>query len=340
MWQTLNVDGYEYVAKLKNQNGHTQAILAIHSLKQGPALGGCRFQTYKDADHALREVLYLAKAMSFKNALAELPFGGGKIVLIENNIDSKPAVLSETAEFLNELNGAYIAGPDIGTNELDMDELRKHSEHVVCYTGFIKEAPLSSLTALGVYSAIKAALFFLTDNTEIKNKQIWIQGLGKTGYSLLTRCLHDGALPTISEKTPTLLEQVKRQFSVPEINQNQISQYHFDVFSPCGESGTITSEFINLINTSIICGSANAPLLEDNLIYPLHEKGIVFLPDYLVNAGGVIGIASTLENNDFSTTQQKVERIYERTLAILTEAQALNLPPAELTGQIVRKVFG
>ena len=328
---TLNIkdkpkDGFERVVYAEEDKFNFCSVIAIHNTKRGPALGGCRYFNYQDLNKQEEDVLKLAEAMTYKNSLAELPFGGGKAT-IHSKINKKDAY-SLFGEVLNKLNGTYITAGDMGTVDEDLKGFREYSNHVCNPIG--SDSGLG--TALGVYYSMLGCVEFKYGKESLKNKNIFIKGYGKTGSRIASLCKKDGANIEISdlEHKKDLIERDGYKFC----NQLQDTSFEkIDIYSPCAGGGDLNREFLSFSRNkiSIISGAANNQLANKDIEKELNNEGILYCPDYCANAGGVIilgsrlSIKENLEPND-KVVDDLLRKIKSRTKLILEKSQKnLNL---------------
>lgn len=309
-----------------------KAIIAIHSTELGPAVGGCRCLPYHNTISAIQDALLLGKGMSYKAAMHNLPHGGGKAVIIKpRKIVDKEKFYKSFAQFVDSFNGRYITAIDAGTTPEDMDIINQHTPHVLATS---HQPDVSFSTALGVYSAMLAATEFKF-NSSLKNKKILIQGVGSVG-SILCKLLHEaGAQLMISDINPNLLEKISSQYQAKIIPPAQVYTTASDIFSPCGLGGVITETTVNNLKTKIICGAANNQAESTTALKKLSEYGVIYIPDYLVNAGGLINVALRRACASIEFMQSRVLGIGNLTTDILKQANQAKRLPVEITDEIV-----
>jgi len=270
------------------------AIIAIHSTKLGPALGGCRCIDYPDTDSATEDVTRLAKGMSYKAALAGIHHGGGKSVLIRpKEFKDRHAYFEEFGEFVESLDGSYITSVDSGTNIEDMDDISHATSHV-CGTSSDGCTP-SIYTAMGVLEGIKAAVKAKLHRHDLDGIHVAIQGVGNVGAALALSLEELGAKLSLSDVSDTTLNnclsKLKNPGSANIISPKDIYKVPCDVFSPCGLGGIINQDSLQQLDCKIVAGSANNQLADEVDGMSLHESGILYAPDYVINAGGLIDVS-------------------------------------------------
>ena len=264
-----------------------QAVIAIHDTSRGPALGGCRFYAYKNTDDGIQDAIRLAQGMSYKAALAGVEQGGGKAVIIApREVPNREELFREFGRFVHSLAGRYITAMDVGTTTDDMDTIAGVTPHTSCTSSSGNPAPY---TALGVFYGIKASLRACTElSDDVSDAHIAVQGLGHVGFSLC-ELLHDaGAKLTVSDLDAEKVSRCEQLFGAKSVDPKHILSVECDVFSPCGMGGIIQADFVNELNCRAVTGSANNQLATPEAGLALHRQDILYAPDYLVNAGGLI----------------------------------------------------
>lgn len=306
-----------------------KALIAIHNTKLGPALGGCRFIEYPSTQAALNDAMRLARGMSFKAALVNLPLGGGKSVIIKPSTPfDRSAYMHQFGKFIHELNGRYITALDSGTQLSDMDIIAEHTPYVASLSKYNGDP--SPYTARGVLKGIQAAVAFKLGKDHFKNVHVAIQGLGHVGYEL-ARYLHElGAILTVTDISPTLIDSAVKAFGATAVPPDQIHKVPCDVFAPCALGAVINDLSITQLQTTIVAGAANNQLAHSFHGKQLHEKGILFAPDYVLNAGGLIYAASKYLNTSDQQTTEQINGIYTSLMEIFNRSALENRPTSEI----------
>lgn len=313
-----------------------KAIIAIHNTKLGPALGGCRFIEYPDTASALYDAMRLARGMSYKSACVNLPLGGGKAVIIKpkGNYD-RTAYFHAFGQFVSELNGRYITALDSGTILSDMDIIAEHTPHVASLSSY--DGDPSPFTAHGIFRGIEAAVLFKLKKSTLDGVHVAIQGLGHVGF-LLCQYLHEaGARLSVADINPERVMTACRQFNATHIPSDQIHKISCDVFSPCALGGIINDQTLHQFQTPIIAGAANNQLGHSYHGQKLHEKGILYAPDYVINAGGLIYAASKYLHLADEKAQTQILGIGETLTAIFDRAATERRPTSDIADQIARE---
>jgi leucine dehydrogenase len=314
-----------------------KAIIAIHNTNLGPSLGGCRFKIYNHYQEAIYDAMRLARGMSLKSALADLPLGGGKAVIMEPTTPyNRIELLKSFGKFINELRGRYITAVDVGTNVADMDVINQSTLYVTCTSAYEGNGPSNpaALTALGVQQGIKAALQFRFGSPELANRHIAIQGVGSVGYLLAEMLSREGAKLTVCDMNQQAVNQCVERFGATACSLDEVMRLKCDVLAPCALGAVLNQETIPHIQAPIVAGAANNQLatVEDGA--RLAEHGIIYAPDYVINAGGIIHVAYQYQGKNYERIIEKVNGIYHTTLNILNKAKAQNKPTSEVAEQI------
>jgi leucine dehydrogenase len=295
-------------------------IIAIHSTTLGPAVGGTRFWNYPSEDEALTDALRLSHGMTYKNALAGLPLGGGKSIIIGNNkTPNRETLLRVHGRFVDTLKGRYITAEDVGTSPADMEIVRAETQYVAGLLGGSGDP--SPFTARGVFRAIQASSKFLWQTDELSGVTVALQGCGHVGYNL-AKLLHDaGARLIVTDVDENNLSRVVEEFSAETVHPEGIFSVPADVFAPCALGGVINDRTIPELKVQIVAGAANNQLLEGRHGTMLRERNILYAPDYVANAGGVLNGATELFGWKREDALRKIDEIYDTTLRIFESAQ-------------------
>ncbi|HSS22639.1 MAG TPA: Glu/Leu/Phe/Val dehydrogenase [Pyrinomonadaceae bacterium] len=315
-----------------------RGIIAIHSTTLGPALGGSRFWNYSSDDEAVNDVLRLSRGMSYKNALAGLPFGGGKSVIIgDNRATNREQIFRAHGRFVETLQGRYITAEDVGTTPEDMEFVRRETAYVGGLPG--QSGDPSPVTARGVFRAIQAAAQHRWGSDDLSNRTVAIQGCGKTGYHLARELNAANAKLIVTDVDPGMAARVVNEFAATAVAPQKIFSVTADVFAPCALGGVINDQTIPQLQVAIVAGAANNQLLEDRHGDALHERGILFAPDYVSNAGGVMSGCRELLSWNTEQTFKTVDAIYDKVLKVLDLAREHGVPPAQMADKLAREVL-
>ncbi len=302
-----------------------KAIIAIHSTKLGPALGGCRFIPYPDSFSAFYDAMRLARGMSYKAALTNLPLGGGKSVIIKPKTEfNRAAYMTKFGQFVNEMQGRYITALDSGTLLNDMDIIHEQTPYVASLSSHNGDP--SPYTALGVLRGIQAAVQFRMQKDSLSGLHIAIQGLGHVGYGL-ARHLHElGVKLTVADIDPKKVAQAQSEFNANVVSTEEIHKVPCDVFAPCALGAIINNLTIKQLQTNIIAGAANNQLARAYHGQLLHDMDILYATDYVINAGGLIFAASKYLKTPEDKVQQQIDGIGVALTEIFERSQRENQP--------------
>ena len=315
----LKIEGYERVASCVD--GGYRAFIAVHSTKLGPAVGGTRFWKYESDEAAVNDLLRLARGMTYKNALAGLPLGGGKSIVIRPDGEfDREQIFHAHARFVDTFGGSYITAEDVGTNPHDMAIVREETKHVAGLYGLSGDP--SPFTARGVFRAMEAAANYRWEADSLLGKRVAIQGCGNVGYHLAANLHRAGAQLIVSDVDQTKVDRVVKEFSASVVSTNDIYASDADIFAPCALGGIINDETIPQFKVEIIVGGANNQLLEERHGEEIEKRGILYAPDYAANAGGIINGCRELLGWEESQSTAKVDEIYDTVLAIFRTAKA------------------
>lgn len=334
----LDFDQHEQVTFFHDKGTGLKAVIAIHNTNRGPSLGGCRIWPYKEEQDAVTDVLRLSRGMTYKSAMANLPFGGGKAVIIaDSHKDKTPALLKAFGRCVNHLNGRYITAEDVGTSVEDMATINEVTEHVVGLPG--KSGDPSPFTAIGVYESIRAAVIYRLQKPSLKDVKVAIQGLGHVGYHLAKLLADDGAKLIVTDIDETLVTRVVNELNATAVSPEEIYGVDADVFSPCALGAIINEHTLPQFNFSIVTGSANNQLSshEDGEI--LAKMNILYSPDYVVNAGGLIDVSYEKNTYDLETVIKHVRGIHETLLDVFHKAEKLKISTSEAANLIAEERF-
>lgn len=290
------------------------AIIAIHSTKRGPALGGCRCIEYDSPADAVRDALRLARGMSYKAAISNLPLGGGKSVLIKPKpLTDREAYFAAFGRFVEELGGRYITAMDSGTEVADMDVIAKYTRHVSNTSRGGDPAPF---TALGVLRGIEAAVKYKLKRDTLEGLHFAIQGVGHVGYNLALDLHQRGAKLTVCDKNPNALARCVNEFGATVVQPSEIYSVDCDVFSPCALGATVNANTISQLKAKIVAGAANNQLDKWEDDKELWRRGILYAPDYVINAGGLIHAHAEYEQSSMEESNVHIDHIYDVLLTI------------------------
>lgn len=333
--------GYEQLCFFYDKNTGLKAITCVHSTALGPALGGSRFWNYADEEEAVEDVLRLAKGMTYKNACAGLNLGGGKSVIIGDVKELKKDSVKREAfwrafgRYLEGLNGRYITAEDVNTSTQDMVYINMETDNVAGLPG--RSGNPSPFTALGVYKGIEACCMHVYGSPSVEGKVVAVQGLGNVGYGTCEYLHKNGAKLIVTDIDNDRIEQAVKEFGAQKVAIGEIFAVQCDIFCPCALGAVVNDDTIPQFKCKIICGSANNVLKEATIHGKvLQEKGIVYAPDYVANAGGVINVAYEIAEGGYNEAAsiRDIERIYLRVLEILRKSDETGMPTYEIADKM------
>ncbi|WP_452222498.1 Leu/Phe/Val dehydrogenase [Lacinutrix salivirga] len=318
-------DNHEQIVFCNDKDTGLKAIIGIHNTVLGPALGGTRMWNYTNEWEALNDVLRLSRGMTFKSAITGLNLGGGKAVIIGDAKTQKtPELMKKFGEFVHSLSGKYITAEDVGMETADMDLVREVTPYV---TGISESkggaGNPSPITAYGVFMGMKAAAKHKFGSDILEDRTVLVQGIGHVGEALVEHLTNEGANVIIADISQERLEAVKAKYNVTIYGGSDLYSEAVDIYAPCALGATINDDTINKIQAKIIAGAANNQL-EDESKHGriLKDKGIVYAPDFLINAGGIINVYAELEGYGKTEIMRKTENIYNTTLEIFKNSEA------------------
>ncbi|KPJ67102.1 MAG: leucine dehydrogenase [Coxiella sp. DG_40] len=337
IFENKNFDNHEQIIFCQEPKCSLQAIIAVHDTRLGPAIGGCRMYPYATIEDAIDDVLKLSRGMTYKSAINNFNFGGGKAVIIGDPIKFKSEAMFRTfGRFVDGLNGRYITAEDLGTDVKCMEWVRIETKHVVglpTYIGGLGDP--SPVTAHGVLIGIKACLKNTTGNENLKDVQVAIQGVGHVGYYLCKELHEQGAKLYVSDINKSVLKNVSDEFKVTVIDPDEIYGLNVDIFAPCALGGIINDDTIPQLKCSIVAGAANNPLMnEEKHGIALHQRNILYAPDYIINAGGLIDAASEFFHAGKALAWAKTEEIYDTLMQVFNYAKENDTSPVLAAKQL------
>ncbi len=318
---------YEQVVFCHDKASGLRAVIAIHDTTLGPALGGCRMWTYAKEEDAVTDALRLARGMTYKNAAAGLNMGGAKTVVMgDPKRDKSEALFRALGRFIESLNGRYVTAEDVGTNVKDMEYIRMETEHVAGL-GEGSGDP-SPFTALGVFQGIKAACKEIYGSDDLRGKKVAIQGVGNVGYNLAKLLKNAGAQLVITDISEDNIKRAVNELGAKTVKPDEIFGTDCDIFAPCALGAIINDDTIDKLKCRIVSGSANNQLKEDRHGDMLQKKGILYVPDYIINAGGVINVAAEYEPGGYRKEKAtaKVESLYNAVTQVIEISKKENIP--------------
>jgi leucine dehydrogenase len=313
--------GHEQLVFCNDPHSGLKAIIAIHNTTLGPALGGTRLWNYNSHEDAIIDALRLSRGMTYKAAISGLNLGGGKAVIIGDAATIKSESLwRRYGKFVNSLNGKYITAEDVNTSAPDMEFISQETEFVTGVPEYMGgSGDPSPFTAYGVFMGMKAAAKKAWGKDDLSGKKVLVQGVGNVGQYLTGRLIEEGAKVYITDINQDKVKQTVDKFpSVEVVDGSKIFDLNIDIYAPCALGATVNTESINKMKCPVIAGAANNQLADENIHGDmLIEKGIIYVPDFLINAGGLINVGAELDGYNRERVMGNVEKIYDRTTEIL-----------------------
>ncbi len=337
--------GHEQVVFCQDPPSGLRAIIAIYSTALGPALGGTRFHPYGSEVAALADVLALSRAMAYKNAVAGLDYGGGKAVILGDPLTAKTEpLLRAYGRMVQSLGGRYVTAADVGTYVRDMDVIGRESSYV---TGRSPEqggaGDSAVLTAFGVFQAMRAAAEHIWGAPTLAGRRVGVEGVGKVGHHLVGHLLDEGARVVVSDVSRQALDRVVAAHPEVEVTRvDALPTTDLDIYAPCALGGALTDDVVGALKAAVVCGAANNQLAHPGVEAALADRGVLYAPDYVANAGGVVQVADEADHAmaggfRFERARARAAGIYETTLAVFRTAAADGVPPAVAADRIAER---
>lgn len=319
---------YEQVVFCQDKQSGLKAIIAIHDTTLGPALGGTRMWTYENEDAAIEDALRLARGMTYKNAAAGLNLGGGKTVIIgDPRKDKNEEMFRAFGRYIQGLNGRYITAEDVGTTVEDMDIIHEETDYVTGISpAFGSSGNPSPVTAYGVYKGMKAAAMEAFGTDSLEGRVVAVQGVGNVAYNLCKHLHEEGASLIVTDINKEAVARAVEDFGAKAVDPDEIYSVECDIYAPCALGATINDDTISKIKAKVIAGAANNQLRETRHGDQIHEMGIVYAPDYVINAGGVINVADELYGYNRERALKKVESIYSNIASVIEISKRDSIP--------------
>jgi valine dehydrogenase (NAD+) len=335
------LEGHEQVVFCSDPDSGLRAIVAIHSTTLGPSLGGTRFYPYADEQSALEDVLHLSRGMTSKAAVAGLPLGGGKAVIIGDPATAKtPELLRAYGRFVDGLGGRYYTACDVGTSSPDMDVIAETCRFV---TGRTREkggaGDSSVLTAFGVLQGMRASAQVAWGAPSLTGRRVGVAGVGKVGRHLVEHLLEEGADVVVTDVSRAALDAVTTAHPAVHVVEDTAALLaaDLDVYAPCALGGAVDASVAATLRARVVCGAANNQLVSEDLARVLAERGVLYAPDYVVNSGGLVQVADELDGFSFERARKRVEGVFDTTLEVLQLAERDGVTPEEAAERIAQE---
>jgi len=337
IFEHADFDGHESVTLLHDKTSGLHGVVAVHSTALGPAAGGTRFWHYVSAADGITDALRLSRAMSLKNAMAGIPHGGGKGVILRPHGEfDRAAIFSAYGRGLNRIGGAYYTAEDVGVSPQDMTIIRAQTPFVAGLDeGEAGSGDPSPITADGVFRCLKQAVFYKLGKDDLSNITVSIQGLGSVGYSLAERLHGAGAKLIVTDINQDILKSAKDELNAEVVDPDDIYHVKSDVFAPCALGGAINLKSIKILDTKIVCGAANNQLANNKMAEALRKRGVLYCPDYIVNGGGIINVASELSGTyDLDWVYGKLDELVATLGRVISESDNTGKSTDEIAEKI------
>jgi len=336
IFETMAHKGHDQLVFWSDVANGYRGIIAIHDTTLGPALGGTRFWNYGSEEEAITDVLRLSRGMTYKAAITGLALGGGKSVIIgDHHTTEREAIFRAHGRAIDSLGGRYITAADVGTSIDDMEYLRKETQWVTGLRG--RSGDPAPITAFGVCRGMKACARFRYGEESLEGRYVVVQGLGRVGYHLCQYLAEEGARLSVSDIEDDRVQKVVTDFGATAVAPDDVYGTCADIFSPCALGAVINDDTLDALKVDIIAGSANNQLAEPRHGQALHEKGIVYAPDYVINAGGICSVYGELEGWTAERSMEKAGGIYECLFEVLGHALAEDIPTSQAAEIMARQ---
>jgi len=332
-----NFDDHEQVVFVSEPKSGLKAIISVHNTNLGPAMGGCRMWSYVNEAAAVNDVLRLSRGMTYKNAVAGLPIGGGKSVIIGNpKLDKTPALFEALGEALERLGGRYVTAEDIGTSPADMANVAKKTKFVA---GLGESGDPSPYTALGCFVGAQAAVKFHLKRDSMDGLVVAVQGLGHVGYDYARRLHAAGAKLIVADIDEAALERARAEFGAKVVSVDAIYDAEADIYAPCALGATLNPSTLARIKARIVAGGANNQLATDDVGDMLRQKGVLYVPDFVINAGGIIKVCYEYLNKPEAAVEAHVREIGATLMEIFERAAQEGLPTSVVADRVAEARF-
>lgn len=327
VFEKIKADNYEQIVFCNDSKVGLKAIIALHNTALGPATGGCRMWNYRNEDEAITDVLRLSKGMTYKASISNLPLGGGKSIIIGDVSQKTPELLRRFGDFVETLKGNYITAKDVGIDSGDLKTIKSKTSHILGIAGETNSSgDPSPVTAWGVYNGMLACAEKAFGEKSLKGLHITLQGLGAVNYYLLKYLHQEGAKVTGCDINPESVERARKEFSIEVVNPEAIYDVACDIFSPGALGAIINSQTMPRLKCKVVAGAANNQLATEKDGEELLKKGIIYAPDYAINAGGLINIYHEREGYNRDRAYAHVAKIYDTIKNIIARSQQEKLP--------------
>lgn len=341
----IEFDGHEQVAFFNDKNTGLQAIIAVHNTNLGPSLGGCRMWPYASSAEALNDVLRLSKGMTYKAAMAQLKLGGGKAVILGDPRKQKsPELMAAMGNFVEQMGGRYITAEDSGIAVSDIKLMAKNTKHVsgiqakYRFDGGEADGNPAPSTAYGVFKGLEASVKFAL-NSDLQGVKVAIQGMGHVGYRLAEHLHNKGAKLFVTDIYPDNVNLAIEKLGATAVQPDEIFDLDVDVYAPCAMGASVNQHTLQRLKAKVIAGAANNQLAQESVGEALRKKGILYAPDYVINAGGVIDIYHQRMLSTAEAMRSHIEGIADTLTQIYERADAEQLPTNVISNRMAEERF-
>ena len=338
VFNTRDFDHHEQVVFCSDEDSGLRAIIAIHNTNRGPSLGGLRMWPYESEDDAVADVLRLSRGMTYKSAVANLPLGGGKSVIIgDPKTDKSPALFEAMGEAVDRLGGRYIVAEDVGIEVSDIDIIRSRTPYAAGTSAGAGNP--SPKTAYGVFTGMRAAMRFKLGRGSFNGVKVAVQGLGHVGYALAEMLAADGAELFVTDINEKAVKKAVAELGAVAVGLDDIYDQDVDIFAPCALGAIVNDDTIRRLTASIVAGAANNQLATSAHGQALADLGILYAPDYVINAGGVIHVASEGPILNEDEAMRLIDGIDDTLIEIFTRAEAEGRPTDQIADRLAEERF-
>jgi leucine dehydrogenase len=337
LFENMQSLGHEQVVCCYDKSTGYRGVIAIHDTTLGPALGGCRFWNYASDEEAITDALRLSRGMTYKNAVAGLNLGGGKSVIIgDNRTANREMIFRAHGRFVESLGGRYVTAEDVGTGTADMDYVHMETEYVAGLSN--RSGDPSPVTARGVFRSIEASAKWRWGSPSLAGKTILVQGLGNVGSYLSKELVKAGAKLVVADIRPERVANAVKEFGATAVSDTEIYSQEADIYAPCALGATLNDDTIPKLKVEIVCGGANNQLLEPKKHgEALEKRSILYAPDFVANAGGVINVYSELAGWTHERALRKADEIFDTLLGVFTIAKEKGIPSYEAADALAER---
>jgi leucine dehydrogenase len=337
LFETMSTLGHEQVVCCYDKSTGYRGVIAIHDTTLGPALGGCRFWNYASDEEAVVDALRLSRGMTYKNAVAGLNLGGGKSVIIgDNRAANREMIFRAHGRFVESLGGRYVTAEDVGTGTADMDYVHMETEYVAGLSN--RSGDPSPVTARGVFRSIEASAKWRWGSASLSGKTILVQGLGHVGNFLAKELVAAGAKLIVTDIRPERVASAVKEFGAKAVSDTEIYAEKADIYAPCALGATLNDDTIPRLKVEIVCGGANNQLLEASKHgEALEKRNILYAPDFIANAGGVINVYSELAGWTRERSLRKADEIFDTLLGVYAIAKEKGIPSYEAADALAER---